>query len=66
MSRYSNWRGPIWIGPANVVLAYALARSGRKSEALALARDLTQLLADDLRKTGHWHECYHSEDSTIE
>jgi glycogen debranching enzyme len=54
---YSNWRGPVWIN-VNVVLAYTLAGAGRRADALALARALTLLLANDIRATGGMHECY--------
>ena len=55
-----NWRGPLWIN-VNCVLAYALQAAGFKEEALRLAGDVTTLLADDLRRTGTWHENYDSE-----
>lgn len=55
-----NWRGPIWIN-VQCVLAYALHSAGLHDEALALASNVTRLLADDLRKTGVWHENYDAE-----
>ena len=61
---YSNWRGPVWIC-SNAVLAYTLASQGRRTEALALAADITRILADDLRANGQWHECYHSDDPSV-
>jgi len=40
------------------VLAYTLAASGKRDEALALARDLTRMLAADIVSCGAMHECY--------
>lgn len=57
---YSNWRGPVWIN-VNVVLAYALHSNGFVEDARILACDVTKLLADDIRRTGSWHENYDSE-----
>jgi hypothetical protein len=53
----SNWRGPAWIH-TNVVLAYALAAMGRGVAARALAQAVVRTLADDLARTGTWHENY--------
>ena len=54
---YSIWRGPVWIN-VNCCLAYALARGGRREEALALGEAVVAALAADLRACGAWHECY--------
>jgi hypothetical protein len=59
--RYSNWRGPVWV-VANAVAAYGLATHGFKDQALDLAHRTTAALADDLRATGTWHECFDSSD----
>ena len=47
----------MWIN-VNCILAYALHAAGLRAEALALASDVTRLLAADLRRTGAWHENY--------
>ena len=59
--RYSNWRGPVWV-VANAVAAYGLATHGFKDQALDLAHRTTAALANDLRATGTWHECFDSSD----
>jgi len=50
----------VWIN-VNCILAYALHSAGLRAEALALAGDVTRLLAADLRRTGAWHENYDAE-----
>eukprot|EP01094_Clydonella_sp_ATCC50884_P015326 TRINITY_DN25917_c0_g1_i1.p2 TRINITY_DN25917_c0_g1~~TRINITY_DN25917_c0_g1_i1.p2 ORF type:complete len:177 (+),score=35.42 TRINITY_DN25917_c0_g1_i1:2-532(+) len=57
---YSNWRGPVWIN-SNSVLAYGLRSAGLQDLAVHLAVNVTRTLANDLRDSGTWHECYHSE-----
>jgi len=55
----SNWRGPIWIN-ANAMLVYGLNRYGFHKEAVDLATRVVRTLANDLRATNVWHECYNS------
>lgn len=57
---YSNWRGPVWPVHTGVVIAYGLARCGRRDLALELGANIVRLLAADLRRTGGWHENYDS------
>ncbi len=54
---YSIWRGPVWVN-INCCLCYALARGGRRAEALEVARGLVDALAADIRACGAMHECY--------
>merc|ERR1712196_388582 len=58
---YSNWRGPIWAN-ANALLLYGARAACNAScdGVIAVARNLTTLLANDLRTTGVWHECWSS------
>jgi hypothetical protein len=56
----SNWRGPSWI-PYNVILAYSLATIGRLDTARSLAQSILRTLANDLEKTGTWHENYNTD-----
>ena len=60
---YSNWRGPVWVN-VNAVAAYTLRGAGQGAAARALADTVVHTLAEDLRATGTWHECYHSENGT--
>jgi len=53
---YSIWRGPVWVN-VNCCLCYALARGGRKAEALEVARALVGALAADIAACGAMHEC---------
>eukprot|EP00298_Acanthocystis_sp_HF-20_P001834 c12293_g1_i1.p1 GENE.c12293_g1_i1~~c12293_g1_i1.p1 ORF type:complete len:400 (-),score=160.07 c12293_g1_i1:26-1225(-) len=58
---YSNWQGPIWIC-SNAILAYALnSYESSRSVALTVANRIVTTLANDLRTTQVWHECYHGE-----
>jgi hypothetical protein len=54
---YSNWRGPLWVN-VNTVLAFSLNAAGYAAEAAQLADSVVHTLAEDLRQTGTWHECY--------
>lgn len=56
----SNWRGPVWVN-ANAMLAYGLNSYGFKDDALEVGRRVVSTLAQDLVKTGTWHECYHGD-----
>ena len=60
---YSEWRGPVWIN-VNAVLAHSLFTKGYTSEANKLAAAVVHTLAQDLRTTGSWHECYSSANGT--
>jgi hypothetical protein len=62
---YSNWRGPVWINVA-IVMAYTLADLGGEYYRAGLNAGVTLLhtLAEDLRNTGQWHECYSSADGS--
>ena len=55
--------GPIWIN-ANAMLAYGLRDHGFIQDALEIARRVTAVLADDIRKSNTWHECYSAENGT--
>lgn len=68
---YSNWRGPVWAN-VNAVMAYAMVRLARvypgqpwaqtwAAAGLQLGQALLHTLAEDIRVSGTWHECYHSE-----
>lgn len=54
----SNMLGPVWI-LANHVVSVALRRYGETALAGELEARTIALLAQDLRWTGTWHECYH-------
>ena len=56
---YSNWRGPVWIN-VNSVLAFALRAAGYEELAVAIAGAVVHTLAEDIRSSGTWHECYSS------
>jgi len=60
---YSNWRGPVWINVASI-MAYTLRAMGETASAGALADTLVHTLAQDIRDTGQWHECYSSANGT--
>jgi neutral trehalase len=56
---YSNWRGPVWIN-VNSIMAYTLRAEGQGAAASALADTIVHTLAQDLRQSSTWHECYDS------
>ena len=60
---YSNWRGPIWIN-VNAIISYTLRANGLEAAAAALADTVVHTLAEDLRNSGTWHECFNSENGT--
>ncbi|MFF0267052.1 amylo-alpha-1,6-glucosidase [Kribbella sp. NPDC004536] len=60
MADPSNWQGPVW-GLSTFLTCYGLARYGYRAEAVAVARRLVNLMADDLRANGTVHEYYHAE-----
>lgn len=60
---YSEWRGPLWIN-VNAILAYSLNRLGYTKEATTIADNVVHVLADDIRNTGVWHECYSTQNGT--
>lgn len=60
---YSNWRGPVWVNVA-AIMAFTLQREGEVAAARTLGEALVHTLAQDLRDTGTWHECYNSNNGT--
>jgi putative isomerase len=60
---YSNWRGPVWVNVA-AIMAFTLQREGEVAAARALGEALVHTLAQDLRDSGTWHECYNSANGT--
>lgn len=54
---YSNWRGPIWVN-ANTMLALGFNRYNHTQLAHTIGSRVVAALADDIRATGTWHECY--------
>eukprot|EP00933_Yihiella_yeosuensis_P036705 TRINITY_DN30477_c0_g1_i1.p1 TRINITY_DN30477_c0_g1~~TRINITY_DN30477_c0_g1_i1.p1 ORF type:complete len:472 (+),score=80.89 TRINITY_DN30477_c0_g1_i1:73-1488(+) len=60
---YSNWRGPMWVN-VNALACYGLASYGYKALAMDIAGRVVKTLADDLRKSGKWHEAYSTDDGT--
>lgn len=57
---YSNWQGPIW-PIANYFYIHALLNYGYQKEALAIAKNISSLCMDDIKKTGGMHENYDAE-----
>jgi alpha,alpha-trehalase len=57
---YSNWRGPVWV-IANALLAYGLMQYHFYESAELVAQRMVDTLAEDLRQTNAWHECYDAE-----
>merc|ERR1712070_753624 len=55
---YSNWRGPVWVN-ANAIVLYGLTHYG-VANTTEVAKVLIHALADDLRRSGTWHECLSS------
>ena len=53
-------QGPIWIN-ANAALAYGFNAYGYRNASIDIATRVVNALAADLRATGKWHECYHTE-----
>jgi neutral trehalase len=54
------WRGPVWM-ISNYLMMRALLNYGYRPQALALARETTDLLVADFRKTNGMNECYDPE-----
>lgn len=57
---HSNWQGPIW-PIATYLYFHGLLRYGFQEEASWCAESITQLVLNDIRKTGGMHENYDAE-----
>lgn len=57
---YSNWQGPIW-PIANYFYIQALLNYGYQKEAIGIAKNISKLCMDDIKKTGGMHENYDAE-----
>jgi len=57
---YSNWQGPVWT-VANAIISYGLMDHGYQKQALDLAQRTITVMAEDIRNSGTWHECWSSE-----
>lgn len=59
----SNWLGPIWI-IANYIVAETMLARGHREDAEKLWTDVVDMLAEDLRANGCFHEYYSPESGT--
>lgn len=57
---YSNWQGPVW-PICNYMHMHGLLNYGFYKEAIQVARRITLLCLNDIRKTGGMHEDYNAE-----
>lgn len=57
---YSNWQGPVW-PIANYFFVDALLRYGYQKESIEIARSISSICIDDIKKTGSMHENYDTE-----
>lgn len=57
---YSNWQGPVW-PIVNVLSMQALLNYGCRKQAIALAKKITALCLNDIKKSGGMHENYHAD-----
>ena len=57
---HSNWQGPIW-PIANYMYIHGLLNYGFKEEAIEAIKKVTEIVIDDIKKTGATHECYDAE-----
>ncbi|PIZ65758.1 hypothetical protein CO051_07420 [Candidatus Roizmanbacteria bacterium CG_4_9_14_0_2_um_filter_39_13] len=57
---YSNWQGPVW-PICNYLHMWGLLQYGFKKEAIDVARKITKICINDLKKTGGMHEDYNAE-----
>jgi len=57
---HSNWQGPIW-PIANYIFMHSLLPYGYQREAIDVAKKISKLCLDDIKKTGGMHENYHAE-----
>ncbi|RMG42343.1 MAG: hypothetical protein D6719_06600 [Candidatus Dadabacteria bacterium] len=57
---HSNWQGPVW-PIANYLYMHALLRYGFKDEAIWAAETISELVLEDIKKSGGMHENYNAE-----